>query len=112
LRSKAAGNIKSLSDISIQSIVLSFQKFLLDQAIDVPLDAADFQCSPVLGCRYGLTDQFGMADSFPRLEDPDNGSLCLVVTVSSNAFVCLLVLGCRFLELNGVDLDAVLRIRE
>jgi hypothetical protein len=53
-----------------------------------------------------------MADSFPRLEDPDNGSLCLVVTVSSNAFVCLLVLGCRFLELNGVDLDAVLRIRE
>lgn len=104
--------MKSLSDISIQSVVLSFQKFLLDQAIDVPLDAADLQCSSVLGCRYGLTDQFGMADSFPRLKDSDNGSLCLVVTVSSDAFVRLLVLGCRFLELDGVDLDAVLGICE
>lgn len=53
-----------------------------------------------------------MADSLPCLEDSDNGSLRLVVAISSDTLVRLLVLGCCFLELDGVDLDTVLRVCE
>jgi hypothetical protein len=53
-----------------------------------------------------------MADPLPCFEDSNNGGLRLVVTVGSDTFMGLLVLGCCFLELNSVDLDAVLGICE
>ncbi len=53
-----------------------------------------------------------MTDPFPRFENSDNGGLRLVIAVGSDTFVCLLVLGCCFLELDCVDLDTVLGVRE
>ena len=53
-----------------------------------------------------------MADAFPRLQDPHNRRLRLVVPIGSNALMRFFVLGCGFFELHGVNLDAVFRVAE
>lgn len=101
-----------LSNISIQAVILALQELLLDQAINVTLDAADFQRAPVLRGLDRLANQFRMADPLPRLEDPDDCGLGFVVAVSSDTFVGFLVFLRRFFELHGVDLDSVLGVGE
>ena len=101
-----------LGDVSIQPVVFSLQKLLLDQTINIPLDTADFQRTPI-PCRLdGLTNQLGVTDPFPRLQNPDDGGLRLIVAVGRNPFVGLFVLSRGLLQLNGVDLDAVFGVGE
>jgi hypothetical protein len=103
-----------LGNISIppRIIVLSLQKLLLNQTIDILLDARYFQRTPS-PCRFdGLSHQFRMTDSLPRLQDSNNGGLRLVVAVGSDALVRFLVLRRCFFELHCVDFDAVFGVGE
>ena len=107
LYSRTDTPIQTLRNISIQPIILPLQKLLLNQPINVPLDPTNLQCPPIPSRLDSLTHQLSMTDPLACLQDPDNSSLGFVVAVGSDAFVRLLVLGCCFLELDGVDLDAV-----
>lgn len=53
-----------------------------------------------------------MHDRLPALHDPHDRRLRLVVAVRRDPLVRFLVLGFRLLELDLVDLDAVLRVGE
>jgi hypothetical protein len=53
-----------------------------------------------------------MTNPLACLQNPDNSGLSLIIAVSSNPFVRLLVLGCCFLELDGVNFDAVFGVGE
>lgn len=99
-----------LGDISVHSILLSLQEFLLDQAIDVSLDVRDIQCSSTLRRLDGFCYQFAMCDPLPRLQDAHNSSLGLVVSVCCDTFMCLLILSSGLFELNSIDLNAVFGI--
>jgi hypothetical protein len=85
----------SLCNIGIPSltILLPFQKFLLNQSINVLLDPTHFQRPPT-----------------PCLQDSYNGCLRLIIPVRCDPFMSLFVLCRRLLELYRVDLDAVFRV--
>lgn len=101
-----------LRNISIQPILLPLEKLLLNQAIDIALDAANLQGTSIAGGLDSLSDQLGMGDAFAGLEDAHDGGLRLVVAVGGDALVGFFVLGGGFLQLDGVDLDAVFRVGE
>lgn len=53
-----------------------------------------------------------MRNPFPRLENPHNSSLGLVVAVGSDALVCFFILGGGLFELDRVDFNAIFWIGE
>ena len=53
-----------------------------------------------------------MLDRLPALHNPHNGRLGLVMSVSSNPLVRFLILLFGLFELDLVDLDSVLGVRE
>ena len=101
-----------LCDIAVRSVILPLQILLLNQAVDVPLDATYVQRSPALRHLDRLSHQLGMRNVFPRLQDPHNRSLRFVVPICGDTLVCLLVLGGGLFELNRVDLDTIFSVRE
>ena len=103
---------RPLRNVRVTSIFLPFQKLLLDQPIDVPLDARHLERPAVLGRLDGLGNELRMRNVLAGLEDAHDGGLGLVVAVRGHALMGLLVFGGRFFELHRVDFDAVLRVCE
>jgi hypothetical protein len=103
---------RHLRNISIQPIILALQKFLLNQPVNISLDARDLQRAPIARSLDRLGDQLGVADPLARLQDAHNGCLGLVVAVCGDALMGLFVLGGGLFELHRVDLDAVFGVAE
>jgi hypothetical protein len=102
----------SLCNIGIPSltILLPFQKFLLNQSINVLLDPTHFQRPPTPRRFDCLCHQLCVTDPLPCLQDSYNGCLRLIIPVRCDPFMSLFVLCRRLLELYRVDLDAVFRV--
>ena len=79
---------------------------------DILLYIPNIQLSSILGLRDHFGNELVMQDGLTALHDADKCSLGFVLPVLSNAFMGLLVLLLSLLELDLVDLDAVLWILE
>jgi hypothetical protein len=113
-RTLPASHMPVLRNVSIPAgiVVFPLQELLLDQPVNVLLDATDLQRAATPRCLNRLRNQLRMTNALPRLEDAHNSSLGFVVTIGSNTLVRFLVLFLGLLELHRVDLDAVLRVCE
>jgi hypothetical protein len=93
-------------------VFFSLQEFLLNQPINVLLDARHLKRAPTPRGLDRFSDQLGVTDSLSRFQNPHNSSLRLIIAIRRYTFVRLLVLCLCFFELDRVDLDAVLGVCE
>lgn len=100
------------SDIAVSAVILPLHVVLLDQPIDVLLDVCHSQHASAHGRLDDLGYQLTMSNGLPRLHDANYGSLAFKIAVLGHTHVRLLVLLLGLFELNLVDLDAVLCVRE
>jgi hypothetical protein len=101
-----------LCDVRIRPILLPLHIILLNQAIDILLDIAHLQHTPAHRRFDRLAHKFLMTDRLPALQDPDYSGLALEVPILRNPDVGLFIFFLGFFELDLVDFDAVLRVRE
>jgi hypothetical protein len=105
-------NLDCLSDVAIHIPFLSLHVILLNQPVDVLLDISHTKHTSAHRSLDDFSNKFLMGDQLATLEDANDGGLALEVAVLGNADVSLLVLFLRLLELDLVDLDAVLGMFE
>lgn len=102
----------SLSNVAIHIPLLPLHIILLDQPINILLDITNPQHTPTHRRLDDLSHQLLMADRLTALHDSDDSGLTLEVPILGDTDVRLLVLLLGLLELDLVDLDTVLGVRE
>lgn len=94
--------------VPIVTIIQPLHVLLLDQLIDVLLDASNIQHASLLGQLDDFGHKIHMLDLLLRLHDAHDCSLRLEVLVFEHTLVGFLVLFLGLLELDLVDLDSIL----
>lgn len=80
--------------------------------LNILLDIRWVEHASTLRRRDDLCHQFGVSDSLSALHNPHNGRLRLVMPVRGNTLVRFLIFLFGLFELDLVDLDPVLGVRE
>ena len=101
-----------LRNIRVLIPLLPLHIILLNQPINIPLNIRHRQYAPTHCLGNHLRHQLRMRNRLAALHDAHNRRLALEITVLSDADMCFLVLLFSLLELDLVDFDAILGVRE
>lgn len=102
----------TLSKISIHIPLLPLHILLINQTINILLNLLDIQDTSLLGRLNNLYNQLLVPNPLRTLHDPHDRGLSFEVTVGEYTLVRFFVLFFGLLQLDLVDLDAVLFVRE